>query len=133
MSQSQVHLDEAAIQAAVIQQLVERYARDPSLRRDVIEKIAGYGQPLQITEKEIARRLEASGVGHVTNAAYVKQIVDRTVSMRVEAYLTNEQLSTIVGIAVTRILGDAYGKRVKAAARKMVEAAMTALVNDTDG
>lgn len=129
---SQVQLDEAAIQAAVIQQLVERYARDATLRRDVIERLAGYGQPLQLTEKEIARRLEACGIEHITSPVKVQQSVDLMIQRRIDAFLTNEQLSSLVGIAVTRILGDAYGKRVKAAAKKMVEAAMTALVDDKD-
>ena len=129
---SQIQLDEAAIQAAVVQQLVDRYARDPNLRRDVIERLAGYGQPLQLVEKEITRRLEECGVVHITAPTRVQQIVEDMIRRRVENFLTPEQLSSTVGNAMTRILSDAYGKRVKAASKKMVEAAMDALLTKTD-
>lgn len=129
---SQVNIDEAAIQAAVVQQLVERYSHDPSLRRDVVERLAGYGQPLQLVEKEVASRLKANGIDHVTTPARVQEVLETLVRRRVEAYLTPEQLGTLVGTAVSRLLADAYGKRIKAAAKRMVEAAMTAMVNDTE-
>lgn len=126
---STLELDDSIIQSAVIQGIVERYARDPNLRRDIIEHVAGYGRPLEITEKEVAARLKASGIDHITKPDNIEGTVDALVRRRVEAHLTTEQLGTVVGNAVARLLADAYGKRIKVAAKKMVEAAMRAMAD----